>query len=70
MALRHFDKQHQGGGKATAIFVAPGEKRKKKSIESDYLERAQVESRGGPRHVCDPSLPGARAVSPVRAVSG
>lgn len=55
------------GLKGNRDLCAPG-----KSIESDYLEREQVGSQGGPCHVYNLSLPlaGAIAVSPVSAVSG
>lgn len=61
-----FDKQHQRL-KGNRDLCAP-----RKSIESDYLEREQVESQGGPCHVYNlsPPLSGAIAVSPVSAVSG
>ena len=71
MALRYFDKQHQRRLKGNRDLCAP-----RKSIESDYPEREQVESQGGPRHVCNLSLfslslsSGAMAVSPVSAASG
>lgn len=67
MALRYFDKQSKERLKCNRDVCAPG-----KSIESDYLEREQMESQGGPCHVYNLSLPlpGAIAVSPVSAVSG
>lgn len=51
LALRYFDKQHQRRLKGNRDLCAP-----RKSIESDYPEREQVESQGGPRHVCNLSL--------------
>lgn len=67
VALRYFDKQSKERLKGNRDVCAPG-----KSIESDYLEREQMESQGGPCHVYNLSLPlpGAIAVSPVSAVSG
>lgn len=64
---RYFDKQLSDRLKGNRDLCAP-----RKSIESDYLEREQVESQGGPCHVYNLSLPlcGAIAVSPVSAVSG
>lgn len=51
VALRYFDKQYQKRLKGNRDPCAP-----RKSIESDYLEREQVESQGGPCHVHNLSL--------------